>query len=99
MHRARDPESEDNGIYEPDNDRDYYAWLNSHPSGYVLSLKGKKEPVLHRAECTHIDRNNNTITKARKICSEDKWALGAWVRENGLGNGIVFKNKCPSCSP
>ena len=83
-------------VFEPTNDQDYYAWLNSHPTGYVLSLKGKQEPVLHRTECNHIDRNNNTITKARKICSEDRRALGDWVRLNGLGNGIVLK-KCPTC--
>jgi hypothetical protein len=64
----------------------------------VLSTKGKQKPVLHRTNCSHIDRNNNTITNARKICSEDRKALGAWVRENGLGDGIVL-NKCRTCSP
>jgi hypothetical protein len=98
--RAPSPElqSENAGIYEPMDDRDYYGWLSSHPAGYVLSLKGKREPMLHRSDCSHIDRNNNTITKARKICSEDRRALGDWVRRNGLGNGIVL-NKCRSCSP
>ena len=97
-HPPRELQSENHRIFEPIDDRNYYAWLNSHPLGYVLSLKSKKEPILHRADCTHIDRNNNSITRARKICSDDRKALGVWVREHGLGNGIVL-NKCRSCAP
>lgn len=89
---------EDDSVYEPDNDRDYYSWVNSHPAGYVLSLKGRKEPMLHRANCNHIDRNNNAITAAKKVCSEDRKALSDWVRAHGLGNGIVL-NKCRDCAP
>ena len=83
------------------NDSGYFGWVQSHPNGFVLSVRGKK-PLLHRASCTHIDRHNNpgalTERGSRKICAESKDALRRWVKENGLGSGIALE-KCPTCNP
>lgn len=81
-------------------DRGYFGWVQSHPNGYVLSVRNRKPPLLHRAACTHIDRHNNagalTERGTRKICAEAKQPLRDWVRENGLGSGVVLE-KCTTC--
>ena len=83
-------------------DASYFSWLASHPMGYVLSVRPKRGPLLHRADCLHIDRHNNpgalTERGTRKICANDKASLRVWVRANGLGSGTVL-DKCPTCSP
>ena len=87
---------------EFEDDATYFGWLNMHPMGYVLSVRPKGGPLLHRATCLHIDRHNNpgalTERGTRKICAEDKPSLRTWVRDNGLGSGTVL-DKCPTCSP
>jgi hypothetical protein len=88
--------------FEFDDDRAYFEWLSAHPSGFVLSIRKAKGPMLHTAECPHIDRHNNpgalTERGTRKICAETKASLRAWTRSNGLGSGIWLA-RCPSCSP
>ena len=90
------------GVVEPTSDGEFYGWLDLHPAGFVLNVKGKKKPVLHRAECGNIRTHNNpgamTTRESRKICGETKDALRAWTKEHGLGNGITLE-RCRSCSP
>jgi hypothetical protein len=94
--------SDNDGPVELTNDADYFAWLAAHPLGYVLSLRPKKGPLLHRTSCLHIDRHNNrealTQRGTRKICAQEKSSLRTWVRENGVGSGVAL-DKCPTCSP
>ena len=73
-----------------------------HPGGYVLSVRKGKPPLLHKSGCGNISTHNNpnalTQRGMRKICAETKNLLRDWVRENGLGSGIVL-DRCRSCSP
>jgi hypothetical protein len=83
------------------NDSGYFGWVQTHPYGFVLSVRGKK-PLLHRSSCIHIDRHNNpgalTERGTRKICADSKDALRRWVKEKGLGSGMVL-DKCHTCQP
>jgi hypothetical protein len=87
-------------IHEFDNDREYFAWLTLHPQGYVLSVRQREGPLLHRANCTHIDRHNNpgalTERGTRKLCSTSRQELRAFARSQGLTSGIVVP-KCQDC--
>jgi hypothetical protein len=88
--------------FEPESDSELYGWQDMHPSGYVLSVRKGKPPLLHKSGCGHIITHNNpnalTQRGMRKICAETKNLLRDWVRENGLGSGIVL-DRCRSCSP
>lgn len=85
-------------VYEPKTDPEYYGWLDMHQSGYVLNVQGKQQPMLHRADCTHIDRHNNagamTQRNTRKICSESREELRNWLQANGYS---IIPRKCRSC--
>lgn len=89
-------------VQEFSDDATYFAWLAAHPTGYLLSVRGRSEPLVHRTDCSHIDRHNNagalTERGSRKLCATNKDDLRAWVRQEGLGPGNVLK-KCPTCSP
>lgn len=89
-------------VSEFSDDSGYFGWLADHPYGYVLSVRGRTQPLLHRATCTHIDRHNNpgalTVRGSRKLCSETKDALREWVLSEGISMSIVLR-KCRSCSP
>jgi hypothetical protein len=91
--RANSPQ--DSLIFEPTTDSEYFGWLNSHQHGFVLNVQGKKQPMIHRASCTHIDRHNNagamTERNARKLCGEERKALRTWMGANGYSG---FPRKC-----
>jgi len=83
-------------VYQPASDADYYEWIGRHPEGLVLSVRGR-QLVLHRTSCSHINRNNNSITKAPKLCSTSRAALKRWAKEQGgLRDGIHLK-ACGTC--
>lgn len=93
---------ENSPTQEFSDDRGYFGWVHSHPNGFVLSVRSRKGPLLHRATCAHIARHNNagalTERGTRKICAEAKQSLRDWVKENGLGSGAALE-KCPTCGP
>ena len=40
------------------NDSAYFAWISSHPTGYVLNIRRKDDPtyvVLHKASCRTVN--------------------------------------------
>src|SRR5687767_12088061 len=38
-------------------DAEYGWWLNTHPDGFVLAVRTRSAPLLHRATCPEIDRD------------------------------------------
>jgi hypothetical protein len=97
------PRESDVQTQEFSDDDHYFQWVNAHPMGHVLSVRGgRNEPLIHSASCPHIDRHNNlgALTKrgTRKICAESKQVLRNWMKAAGKGPGLVVE-KCPTCSP
>jgi hypothetical protein len=64
-------------------DAGYAWWRHAHPAGYVLALRARQAPVLHRATCGAVDRDRHPgrlrAKGSRQICAESKPALRAWL--------------------
>jgi hypothetical protein len=80
----------------------YGWWRNSHPRGFILSVRARRRAVLHRATCRDVDRDRKpgalTARGSRQLCAEDPAALRAWVAANEPESGPVLE-RCPKCSP
>lgn len=90
------------GTAEFEDDAAYGWWLNTHPDGYVLAVRTRSAPLMHRANCREIDRDEHPgrlkAKGARQVCAETKSALRTWVaRELPPGSGLVAR--CPKCGP
>jgi hypothetical protein len=86
------------GVVEPTRDVEYYRWLQLNPSGFVLSVSGRRQPKLHNTGCGNIRTHNNpgamTERGSRKICSLSKSALRDWLGANGYSQ---IPDKCGTC--
>lgn len=64
-------------------DAGYAWWCHAHPGGYVLAVRARRAPVLHRAVCAAVDRARHPgrlrAAGSRQICAESKPALRAWL--------------------
>lgn len=82
-------------------DAEYGWWLNTHPDGYVLAVRTRSAPLLHRATCPEIDRDVHPgrlrAKGARQICSHAKSALRAWATRELPEGGLLAR--CPKCGP
>ncbi|HEX2207515.1 MAG TPA: hypothetical protein VHG93_07515 [Longimicrobium sp.] len=83
-------------------DAEYSWWRDTHPDGYVLAVRARSAPLLHKAGCPEVDRDVHPgrlkARGARQICSDAKSALRAWVaRELPDESGLV--GRCPKCGP
>lgn len=83
-------------------DAGYAWWLNTHPDGYVLAVRARSAPMLHRAGCSEIDRDAHPgrlgAKGARQICGDAKSALRAWAaRELPAETGLIAR--CTRCGP
>jgi hypothetical protein len=83
-------------------DAGYAWWRNTHPSSFVLAVRARKPPMLHRASCDKVDRDRHPgslgARGSRQICAETKVALRAWLaRESPADAGPV--ERCPKCAP
>jgi hypothetical protein len=83
-------------------DAEYGWWRNTHPDGYVLAVRSRSAPLLHRAKCPEIDRDVHPgrlkSRGARQVCGDAKSALRAWVaRELPAETGLIAR--CPKCAP
>ena len=86
----------------PGDDAGYTWWRDAHPQGYVLAVRARKPPLLHRARCDKIDRDAHPgalrAKGARQICADTKPALRAWLaREAPEATGLL--ERCPKCGP
>jgi hypothetical protein len=83
-------------------DAGYLWWRNAHPWGFVLGVRARKEPLLHRATCADIDRDRKPgalrAAGSRQICGQTPLALREWLKREVPGSGAVLP-RCPKCSP
>ncbi len=80
----------------------YAWWRDSHPDGFVLALRAKHPPLLHRAGCRDVDPDRHPgrfAAKGRRhLCSERKSVLREWlIRE--LPDEKQLIARCPKCEP
>jgi hypothetical protein len=92
-------------------DAGYAWWRNTHPGGYVLAVRARHAPVLHRAGCGAVDRDRHPgrlrAAGARQICADSKPALRAWLaRERAAAPPApdaaapdAVLARCPTCGP
>lgn len=83
-------------------DAEYAWWLNTHPDGYVLAVRTRSAPLLHKATCPEIDRDVHPgrlrAKGARQVCAQAKSALRAWASRELEGGGALLA-RCPKCGP
>ena|ERR1051325_1056821 len=83
-------------------DASYTWWRNAHPGGYVLAVRAKHPPLLHRVSCSEVDRDRHPgrlkASGARQICAETKAALRAWLGREDPAHAAVL-SRCPKCAP
>jgi hypothetical protein len=83
-------------------DAGYGWWRNTHPAGYILAVRARQAPVLHRAGCPEVDRDRHAgrlkAAGSRQVCAETKAALRAWAARELVGQTGVLE-RCPKCSP
>ncbi len=86
----------------PGDDAGYGWWRNTHPGGYVLAVRARQAPLLHRVRCPEIDRDRHPgrlrAAGSRQICAETTAALRAWVARELPEAGAVLA-RCPKCAP
>jgi hypothetical protein len=67
----------------PGDDAGYAWWRHTHPDGYVLAVRARHAPVLHRAGCAAVDRDRHPgrlrAAGSRQICAATKPALRGWL--------------------
>ena len=87
---------------EPADDAAYAWWRNAHPAGYVLAVRARQPPMLHRASCSEVDRDRHPgrlrAKGSRQICAESKPALRAWATRE-LPEHAALLARCPKCAP
>ena len=88
--------------WEFDDDAAYAWWRNAHPSGYVLGVRARRDPVLHRASCREVDRDRHPgalkARGSRQVCAETTSALRAWLLAQDPSRAGPTE-RCPKCSP
>ena len=86
---------------EFEDDAGYGWWRDSHPDGFILTVRARHPPLLHHATCKDVDRDQRRGLKAkgsRQICSDTKSALRAWVSREMPGEAMLVA-RCPKCGP
>ena len=83
-------------------DAAYGWWRNTHASGYVLAVRARHPPLLHRASCREVDRDRHPgrlkASGARQICADTKPALRAWLAREAPESATLLA-RCPKCAP
>lgn len=74
--------------------KEFEHWRSLHlTEGFFLNPLGRKEVMLHRADCSHLDFGEKvSLTAKRKVCSTEKSELRTWAFQNK----VRIKN-CPDC--
>ncbi|MBW3655461.1 MAG: hypothetical protein KY444_05100 [Gemmatimonadetes bacterium] len=97
-----DSEDTFSGTAEFADDAEYGWWLNTHPDGFVLAVRTRSAPLLHRATCPEVDRDVHPgrlgARGARQVCADTKSALRAWVARELPADGKLVA-RCPKCGP
>jgi hypothetical protein len=86
---------------EFEEDAAYSWWRNTHPDGFVLAVRARHPPLLHRATCPEVDRDRHPgrlrAKGARQICSDAKSALRSWLGREVPGGSVVVE-RCIKCA-
>lgn len=87
---------------ETEDDATYSWWRDTHPDGFVLAVRARHAPILHRSGCSEVDRDRHSkrlkAKGARQICAETKSALRSWHgREVPEHAGLI--DRCTKCGP
>lgn len=100
MSEPADPFSE---TVEPGDDASYSWWRDAHPEGFVLAVRARHPPVLHRAACPDVDRDRRPgrlkARGSRQICADMKSALRAWAKRELPDDAGPLVARCPKCAP
>ncbi len=87
----------------PGDDAGYGWWRNTHPAGYVLAVRARQAPLLHRAGCREVDRDLHPgrlgAKGSRQICAVAKPALRAWLLRELPEQAGAVTARCPKCAP
>lgn len=99
MEESSDPFTE---TEEFDDDASYSWWRDSHPEGFVLAIRARHPPLLHRASCRDVDRDRRPgrlkAKGSRQICADMKSALRTWLKAELPEDGKLLA-RCPKCAP
>jgi hypothetical protein len=83
-------------------DAEYAWWRNAHPAGFILAVRARKAPLLHRARCDKVDRDRHPgglkAAGSRQICAGTIAALRAWLAREAPEAALVLA-RCPKCAP
>ncbi|HUH13892.1 MAG TPA: hypothetical protein VMK65_12320 [Longimicrobiales bacterium] len=87
---------------EFEDDAAYAWWRNTHPDGFILAMRARRPPMLHRAGCREVDRDRHPgrlgAKGSRQLCADTKSVLRAWLKEQeGAEGGLI--DRCPKCAP
>ena len=100
MTRSEDPLT-DTGEFDGD-DAGYAWWRDNHSDGFVLAVRARTSPLLHRAGCSDVDRDRHPgrlkAKGSRQICADTKSALRAWLSREAPSDGKLL-DRCPKCAP
>jgi hypothetical protein len=87
-------------------DAGYAWWRHAHPAGYVLAVRRRSAPVLHRSACGAVDRDRHPgrlrAAGSRQICATTKPALRAWLARELPADAAApagLLARCPTCGP
>lgn len=67
--------------------KEFVVWKERYPDGYVINYRPSGQPMLHKADCGHLDWKSNDkvrMTKRKKVGSLD-WQelLDLCLKEHG----------------
>ena len=83
-------------------DAAYAWWLTTNPGGYVLAVRARQAPILHRARCQEVDRDRHAgrlhAAGSRQICALTTGAIRGWVKREmpELTGPLARCQKCGS---
>jgi hypothetical protein len=87
---------------EFEDDNEYSWWRDANPDGFVLAVRARKPPVLHRAKCSEVDRDRHPgrlkAKGSRQVCSATKSTLRAWYTAE-IPEHAALIDRCTKCSP
>jgi hypothetical protein len=83
-------------------DAQYAWWCAAHPTGFILAVRAKQGPILHRVRCPEVDRDRHPgrlkAKGSRQICADVVAALRAWVTRE-IPEASTVLTRCPKCAP
>jgi hypothetical protein len=89
-------------VSEFEDDASYAWWRNSHPDGYILAVRARHAPMLHRAQCSDVDRDRRPgrlkAKGSRQLCADSKSVLRAWAKRE-IASEDQLLARCPKCAP